>query len=1038
MGSSPITLVIFFPPKSKIMPNFEKFMDYKTQIKPTIRFLKNTLKDRKAWKRTDPFFKIRSPISTRDTIFQTTNNQFISNFDPLQINIHRQTPSRYRGFFYQNPTLRRNHRALSTKFTNFNFFIYRNFLSKQVRSSFVLTRLPKDFLKNRPHTIKLPDYRSGNRGYIGLRKKLKKPKRTLTKTPTRFEGTTFLTYHAFKKTNLRLNLKVPSIVSQKLRFYKTFASTNPLKSTTQSFFQKPLGSFRVYQLLKTKRIFYNQWLLSRQDLGCESFQGFLHKKSFFQKQKSFKHQVHSWLADLYTARINSHPKMPDFLKKNLLDNPPYILLDECLLHLNLQKFHESTTHNNPYVRLFEDRISFWEEVEPVTPDALNDDSLDNFEEPYSSEESEPFIMPIDPVSFRRFFYKNDTQSWSLLRRFFKKTSFMSSFGTYLKNKQVFKLPVNYPFTKEKHHHRPILFSRNLIYTPIAETNQLKIKYNKELLEKLNTNPTLKIQVLLVLSTNVNFSNKVGLFAVYTPLPSLYQMLLWKALFQYISTSGYGKFHLFNTIGSHLNPFIKNSRISNPNNFFNSMRFLTRQRINYQPKQGIPLRVNKPFSLLPTTTMSTTKPLNSMFSRYYNYITFLNNLNQNPIKRPLYSTFFTIKQFLTTTSFYVSINEKSTSLKKSPISSNNPYSNVTKYSLVYTLFKSQYSDNVIETTYDNSLVDTLTLKYKNPFLGSLKGSFQDVLTTSTKIPNHFSFVDSPKVPNNLFSDTLFNKKWNFFRPSLFLLQSAQLINFNESYYNPLFKYLFWSYDLLKLKTTPLQDLLWLHNPLFSKSSTFFSSKIDYLKSSNVLPLPLFSYILRRKVIKTLANDLYIPRTTVYFYRTLIHFIEFFSGRKVFLKFNPFVENTLSFKDVCQCSLWYNKINTFQKILGHRIFVHESLRIFMVAVRFRDPLFLANWIKAMLYRMSFWKYRTLFRYIKYVFRALFYTYFEELDFKGVRLVVRGKISVAGNARARTLAFAVGNTSHSEMNNRVLSHFTTIDSFTGVMGFRLSFYF
>ena len=50
--------------------------------------------------------------------------------------------------------------------------------------------------------------------------------------------------------------------------------------------------------------------------------------------------------------------MPDFLKKNLLDNPPYILLDECLLHLNLQKFHESTTHNNPYVRLFEDRISF--------------------------------------------------------------------------------------------------------------------------------------------------------------------------------------------------------------------------------------------------------------------------------------------------------------------------------------------------------------------------------------------------------------------------------------------------------------------------------------------------------------------------------------------------------------------------------------------------------------------------------------------------------------------------------------------------------
>ena len=82
--------------------------------------------------------------------------------------------------------------------------------------------------------------------------------------------------------------------------------------------------------------------------------------------------------------------------------------------------------------------------------------------------------------------------------------------------------------------------------------------------------------------------------------------------------------------------------------------------------------------------------------------------------------------------------------------------------------------------------------------------------------------------------------------------------------------------------------------------------------------------------------------------------------------------------------------------------------------------------------------LFRYVKYVLQALFYTYFSELDFKGVKLVVRGKISVAGNARTRTLAYSIGSTSHSQMNNRILSHFTTIHSFTGVMGFRLTFYY
>ena len=71
-------------------------------------------------------------------------------------------------------------------------------------------------------------------------------------------------------------------------------------------------------------------------------------------------------------------------------------------------------------------------------------------------------------------------------------------------------------------------------------------------------------------------------------------------------------------------------------------------------------------------------------------------------------------------------------------------------------------------------------------------------------------------------------------------------------------------------------------------------------------------------------------------------------------------------------------------------------------------------------------------------LFSAHFEELNFKGIKLTLRGKISVAGNARTRTLAFSIGKTSHSEMNNRVLSSFTNIHSFTGVMGFRLSFYF
>lgn len=66
----------------------------------------------------------------------------------------------------------------------------------------------------------------------------------------------------------------------------------------------------------------------------------------------------------------------------------------------------------------------------------------------------------------------------------------------------------------------------------------------------------------------------------------------------------------------------------------------------------------------------------------------------------------------------------------------------------------------------------------------------------------------------------------------------------------------------------------------------------------------------------------------------------SGKKVYLKFNPFIENSLTFTDIARCNMWSSRITSFQKILGPKIFLHESLKILHLAIRFKDPTFLAN--------------------------------------------------------------------------------------------------
>jgi hypothetical protein len=247
---------------------------------------------------------------------------------------------------------------------------------------------------------------------------------------------------------------------------------------------------------------------------------------------------------------------------------------------------------------------------------------------------------------------------------------------------------------------------------------------------------------------------------------------------------------------------------------------------------------------------------------------------------------------------------------------------------------------------------------------------------------------------------------------------------------LFKYLF-SSTATQLQISSPVLILNLSNNLFPTKHSLFTK-------SNIVTFHSFNYKLKRRVLKAFTYDTFSPNVTMWYYHTIIRFIENCTGKKVYLKFNPFIENSLTFNDLSRCYIWARRVVRFQKVLGPRMFLRESLKIINVAIRYRDPTFLANWIRAMLKRTNFYKYKPLFRYLKYVFTHLFQGYFKDLGFKGIKLKLKGKICVAGNARTRTLFYRVGNTTHSTFDNRVVYDLSYINTFTGVLGFQLWFYY
>ncbi len=324
---------------------------------------------------------------------------------------------------------------------------------------------------------------------------------------------------------------------------------------------------------------------------------------------------------------------------------------------------------------------------------------------------------------------------------------------------------------------------------------------------------------------------------------------------------------------------------------------------------------------------------------------------------------------------------------------------------------------------------LTMLSRNPLhsrYGKLK--FLQMLKTNETSPIRTSQVH---VANKLevVKGTTSTPSYSAWTLHLSLLSSVWL--------NPLFfKYLVFSISEGSLQPAALHNVtMRLQRQL---QSYVFGSGLGAASRSNLWVAPSSNYIIRKKLLRSTSYSLFSVDLSLWYYKSLTSFIEDCSGRKVALRIGPFLEGALTFEDRAYCSLWGIRVTGFQRMLGHKIFAHEALMLVALSFRLKDPTFLANWIRGMLKRLSFWKYRLIFRYLKFLFQHIFRPNFRVFGFRGLKLRLKGKISVAGNARTRTLFYKVGDTSHSKMDNKVAYDLSYVNTFTGIMGFKLWFFY
>ena len=211
-------------------------------------------------------------------------------------------------------------------------------------------------------------------------------------------------------------------------------------------------------------------------------------------------------------------------------------------------------------------------------------------------------------------------------------------------------------------------------------------------------------------------------------------------------------------------------------------------------------------------------------------------------------------------------------------------------------------------------------------------------------------------------------------------------------------------------------------------------LEFFDNNNLLPSKSFKKVITKQAFDFFSSYKFYENVIPWYHNTLIRFFEHISGLKSLLQIYPFINQNITYDWIIRYRSWMPRMAFYERMLGHKFFLEEALHIIHLSFYYKDSKLFSSWLKAIILRISFWKTRSIFRFLKYLMINHFYYVFNDLGIKGLKIRLKGKISVAGNSRKRSILYRVGQTSYSQVSLRVSHHKTTINTFTGVMGFQV----
>lgn len=227
-------------------------------------------------------------------------------------------------------------------------------------------------------------------------------------------------------------------------------------------------------------------------------------------------------------------------------------------------------------------------------------------------------------------------------------------------------------------------------------------------------------------------------------------------------------------------------------------------------------------------------------------------------------------------------------------------------------------------------------------------------------------------------------------------------------------------------------------LIGTSYFFPNSQMNLLLMNNRMN---FSIFLNFKNIQSLRstkkkfkfqiiNDFY---PSSFIINILLKYFSYFYNNNIILNINFELYNNLTIQEI----VFLESVNFRMKLFAFQFstifFLSEFIDVVYLSLKRKNLKIIFYYIQRILKKLILWDHKKFLLFFFNLFSEQFFPKTAFLGFKGIKLVIKGKIAVGGNSRKRSMILKLGKTTASNHFNDLHITNTLFTTSTGALGFK-----